>query len=147
MRHRNSGRKLGRTSTHRLAMFRNMVVSLFEHERIETTDTRAKELRSIAEKLITQGKKGTLHARRNAARWVQNPDVLKKLFDDIAPRFAERPGGYTRIVKVRQRHGDNAPMSIIELVPGGRPAFKVRGTAGGGATAAASKETFGAGDE
>lgn len=142
MRHRNSGRKLGRTASHRHAMFRNMVTSLFEHERIETTDARAKELRSIAEKLITQGKRGTLHARRNAAKWVHGADVLKKLFDDIAPRFAERPGGYTRIVKVGQRHGDNAPLSIIELVPGGRPAFKSRSGQAAGATAASTKESF-----
>jgi large subunit ribosomal protein L17 len=122
-------------------MFRNMVVSLFEHERIETTDTRAKELRSIAEKLITQGKRGTLHARRNASRWVQNPEVLQKLFSDIAPRFAERPGGYTRIMRLGNRHGDNAPMAIIELVPGGRPAFKKESKAAASAT---SKESFAA---
>lgn len=143
MRHRKQGRKLGRTASHRLAMFRNMVVSLFAHERIETTDARAKELRSIAEKLITMGKKGTLHARRNAARWVQDSAVLQKLFDDIGPRFSERPGGYTRIVKLRNRHGDNAPISIIELVPGGRPEFKKRTADRAASAPVTSKETFG----
>ena len=143
MRHRKQGRKLGRTASHRLAMFRNMVVSLLKWERIETTDARAKELRSIAEKLITMGKKGTLHSRRNAARWVQDAEVLQKLFDDIAPRFSERPGGYTRIVKLRNRHGDNAPISIIELVPGGRPAFKKRTADGVASAPVTSKETFG----
>ena len=93
MRHRKSGRKLGRTAAHRSAMFRNMVVSLFEHERIETTDAKAKELRRLAEKLITRGKAGTLHARRMAARYVRNPAVLQKLFGDIAGRYSEREGG------------------------------------------------------
>jgi large subunit ribosomal protein L17 len=100
-------------------MFRNMVVSLFQHERIETTDAKAKELRRLAERLITQGKKDTVHARRMAARWVRDPDVLRKLFTEIAPRYTSRPGGYTRIVKIGNRHGDNAPVSLIELIPEG----------------------------
>jgi large subunit ribosomal protein L17 len=105
-------------------MFRNMVVSLFEHERIETTDAKAKELRRIAEKLITRGKAGTLHARRMAARYVRNPSVLQKLFSDIAGRYSEREGGYTRIIKLGNRKGDNAPISIIELMPAGAPVKK-----------------------
>jgi len=116
MRHQNTGRKLNRTSTHRKAMFANMATSLFEHERIRTTDAKAKEIRRVAEKLVTLAKKGDVSARRLVARTVRNPEVLKKLFDDIGPRYAERAGGYTRIVKIGHRAGDNAPMSLIELV-------------------------------
>ena len=140
MRHRKSGRKLGRTATHRAAMFRNMVVSLFEHERIETTDAKAKELRSLAERLITKGKKNTLHSRRQAARWVRNPSILQKLFSDIAGRYTERNGGYTRIIKVGNRKGDNAPISIIELMPAGAPVKKERVAAP--SAPVATKETF-----
>ena len=139
MRHRKSGRKLGRTATHRSAMFRNMVVSLFEHERIETTDAKAKELRRIAEKLITRGKAGTLHARRMAARYVRNPSVLQKLFSDIAGRYSEREGGYTRIIKLGNRKGDNAPISIIELMPAGAPVKKKKASP---AKPVESKESF-----
>jgi large subunit ribosomal protein L17 len=124
MRHRKSGRKLGRTSAHRKAMFRNMVTSLFEHGRITTTDPRAKELRRLAAKLITLGKKNTLHAKRVAAQTVRTRSVLTKLFDEIAPGFSERHGGYTRIVKVGSRHGDGAPLAIIELMPPGPPQRK-----------------------
>jgi len=116
MRHLNSGRKLGRTSAHRTALFRNMATSLFRYERIETTDAKAKELRSFAEKLITLAKRGDLHARRQAFQDIRDQEVLAKLFADIGPRFKTRPGGYTRIVKSRIRKGDNAPISIIELV-------------------------------
>ena len=116
MRHLNSGRKLGRTSEHRTALFRNMATSLFRHERIETTDAKAKELRSFAEKLITLAKRGDLHARRQAYQDIRDQEVLAKLFADIGPRFKARNGGYTRIVKSRIRRGDNAPISIIELV-------------------------------
>ena len=115
MRHRKSGRKLGRDSSHRKAMFRNMVTSLFEHGSIRTTDARAKELRGIADKLVTLGKRDTLHARRQAAKTVRSSEVLQKLFNEIAPGFKEREGGYTRIIKLGNRRGDNAPMSIIEL--------------------------------
>ena len=115
MRHRKSGRKLGRTASHRNAMFRNMVVSLFQHERIETTDAKAKELRRIAEKLITRGKDGSLHACRMAARYVRDGAVLQKLFGEIAGQYSERNGGYTRVMKLGNRKGDNAPISIIEL--------------------------------
>ncbi|MDF1564985.1 MAG: 50S ribosomal protein L17 [Deltaproteobacteria bacterium] len=116
MRHKKLGRKFSRTASHRKAMFRNMATSLLEHERIQTTDAKAKDLRRVAEKLITLAKKGDLAARRRAFRDVQNSDVLKKLFEEIGPRYAERTGGYTRIMKVGRRQGDNAPMSIIELV-------------------------------
>ena len=119
MRHRVSGRKLGRTTSHRRAMFRNQLASFIEHERIRTTLHKAKELRPLAEKMITQGKRDTLHARRQVRRWVDDRSLIKKLFDDIAPRFAERPGGYTRIVKLGPRLGDAAEMAILELVEKG----------------------------
>ncbi len=121
MRHRKQGRKLGRTTSHREAMFRNMVTSLFEHGRLRTTEPKAKELRSLADKLITLGKKDTLHARRLAARTIRSQEVLAKLFSEIAPGFAERFGGYTRILKLGNRLGDNASMAIIELMPAGAP--------------------------
>jgi large subunit ribosomal protein L17 len=116
MRHGKSGRKLGRTSSHRKAMFRNMVTSLFEHERIVTTEKKAKELRPIAEKMITLAKRGDLHARRQALSYIQSKDVVAKLFDEIQGQFADRQGGYTRIIKTGIRQGDAAPMAIIELV-------------------------------
>ena len=116
MRHGKSGRKLGRTSSHRKAMFRNMVTSLFEHERIVTTEQKAKELRPIAEKMITLAKLGDLHARRQALSYIQSKDVVAKLFDEIQGQFADRQGGYTRIIKTGNRLGDAAPMAIIELV-------------------------------
>lgn len=121
MRHLNSGRKLGRTSAHRTALFRNMATSLFRHERIETTDAKAKELRSFAEQLITLAKRGDLHARRQAYADIRDQEVLAKLFGDIGPRFKARNGGYTRIIKSRIRRGDNAPISIIELVGNEQP--------------------------
>ena len=116
MRHLKAGRKLGRTSSHRLATMRNMVTSLLQHEKIETTEAKAKELRPLTEKMVSLGKRGDLHARRLAMRVIRDESVAKKLFDDIAPRFKDRAGGYTRILKVGRRHGDNAPVSIIELV-------------------------------
>ena len=116
MRHRALSRKFGRTSAHRRAMFRNMATSLFRHERIVTTDVKAKELRRVADRLITLAKRGSLHARRQASRTIQDAEILAKLFDTLGPRFAERPGGYTRVIKYNRRLGDNAPMSIIELV-------------------------------
>jgi len=102
-------------TSHRLAVLRNMVTSLIEHERIQTTDTRAKELRRLAEKMVTLGKRGDLHARRHALRVIREKQVAKKLFEEIAPRFAQISGGYTRIIKLGRRHGDNAPVSIIEF--------------------------------
>ena len=116
MRHRRVGRKLGVVTKHRKALFRNMVTDFLRNGRIETTDTRAKELRRISEKIITLAKRGTLHARRQAASVIRDKEVLKKLFDEIASKYKERPGGYTRIVKLGSRRGDNAPISLLELV-------------------------------
>ena len=116
MRHRKKGRKLSRTPSHKKATMRNMATSLFRHERIEPTTAKAKELRPSAERLITLARRGDLHARRLAATKIQDREVLGKLFGDIAPRFAERPGGYTRILKLGHRKGDAAEMSLIELV-------------------------------
>lgn len=116
MRHKISARKLGRTSSHRTAMFRNMVTSLFEHERIVTTTEKAKELRPIAEKMITLAKRGDLHARRQALSFIRSKDIVEKLFTEIKDQFADRKGGYTRILKTGTRKGDAASMAIIELV-------------------------------
>jgi large subunit ribosomal protein L17 len=116
MSHRRVGRKLGVVTKHRISMFRNMVTDLLRHESIKTTDTRAKELRRLAEKMITLGKRGTLHSRRQAAAFIRDKAVLKKLFDEIAQKYKDRQGGYTRIIKFGFRKGDNAPVSIIELV-------------------------------
>ena len=98
-------------------MFRNMVTSFLQYEKITTTDAKAKELRKVAEKMITLGKQGSLHARRQAASFVRDRAVVKKLFEEISPRFKDRAGGYTRIIKAGNRVGDNAPLSIIELIP------------------------------
>ena len=116
MRHRKKGRELSRTATHRQALLRNLVTSLFRHERVETTTAKAKELRPYAERLITLARRGDVHSRRLAGRKIQDREVLGKLFEDIAPRYEERPGGYTRILKVGHRKGDAAEMSLIELV-------------------------------
>ena len=116
MRHLNKGRKLNRSSSHRKAMFANMATSLFKHECIQTTDAKAKDLRGFAERLITLAKRGDLHARRQAFETIRDSDVLKKLFDDIGPRFAQRAGSYTRVLKSGVRSGDNASLSVIELV-------------------------------
>jgi large subunit ribosomal protein L17 len=116
MRHNSAGRRLGRTTSHRTAMFRNMVTSFLEHEKITTTDAKAKELRSIAERMITLGKKGDLHATRQAAAYIRDKKIVTKLFTTIAPRYADRPGGYTRIIKLGIRPGDTASVSVIELV-------------------------------
>jgi large subunit ribosomal protein L17 len=116
MQHNRAGRKLGRTTGHRLALFRNQLTSLFTSERIVTTLSKAKELRPLAERMVTQGRRGTVHARRLVGRWVQDRTVLKRLFDEIAPRFSERPGGYLRIVKLGPRQGDGAEMAVLEFV-------------------------------
>jgi len=116
MRHNKSGRRLGRKPDHRQHMMCNMVTSFFAHEKITTTDTRAKELRKLVDKMITLGKRGDLHARRQALQVIREPKVVGKLFEMIAPRYQQRPGGYTRIIKLANRQGDNAPMAIIELV-------------------------------
>ena len=123
MRHRNAGRKLGRKTPHRIMMFRNMVTSLLDKERIRTTLPRAKEARRIAERMITLGKRESLHARRQALAFVKDPEVVSKLFKTLAPRFAERPGGYTRIIRLGFRQGDGAQMAILELIGSG---FKAR---------------------
>ena len=116
MRHRKQHGKLGRTSAHRKALLRNMVTSLLDHERIETTDAKAKELRRVADRMITLGKRGDLHARRQALSVIKDKGITAKLFDELAERYKDRPGGYTRVLKVRQRTGDAAPLSIVELV-------------------------------
>ena len=116
MRHRKSGGKLGRTSAHRKAMLRNMVTSLLDEERIQTTDAKAKELRKWADKMITLGKRADLHARRNAMRTLRSKEVTEKVFGELADRYRDRPGGYTRILKLGNRVGDAAPLSLIELV-------------------------------
>ncbi|WP_025324276.1 50S ribosomal protein L17 [Deferrisoma camini] len=118
MRHRKSGRKLGRDTAHRKAMLRNLVTSLIEHGRVQTTDAKAKEARRVAEKLITLARQGTLHARRQALAYVRGRDAVARLFEVVAPRYQDRPGGYTRIVKLGYRRGDNAPVSLLELVDG-----------------------------
>lgn len=122
MRHRVRSRKLGRTSAHRLALYRNMVTSLLEHERIQTTDAKAREVRRIAERMITLGKRGTLHARRRALRIIRQREVAAKVFDELADRYRDRPGGYTRVLKIGIRTGDAAPVSIVELVEAGEVA-------------------------
>ena len=116
MRHRKAGVKLNRTSSHKDAMFRNMVTSLFKYERIRTTETKAKELRRLADKMISLAKRGDLHARRQALAVIREKEVVHKLFDVAAERFQEINGGYTRVLKLGNRPGDAAPMSIIELV-------------------------------
>ena len=116
MRHRMSGRKLNRTSSHRKAMFSNMAASLLVHEQITTTVAKAKELRRIADRMITLGKRGNLHARRQAISALGDGDSVKKLFGPLAERYKERNGGYTRVLKAGFRYGDNAPLAVIELV-------------------------------
>ena len=116
MRHRNGPRKLNRTSSHRKAMFANMSAALIKHEQIVTTLPKAKELRSIVDKLITLGKRGDLHARRQALNTIKDRALVEKMFSTLAERYADRAGGYTRLLKAGFRHGDNAPMAIIELV-------------------------------
>ena len=124
MRHNKSGRRLGRKPDHRQHMMQNMVTSFFENERITTTVTRAKELRKLVDKMITFGKRGDLHARRQVLRVIHDQKVVAKLFEMISPRYTNRPGGYTRIIKLENRQGDNAPMAIIELVEEGFEAKK-----------------------
>ena len=116
MRHRHGYRRLNRTASHRKAMFANMAVSLLNHEQIKTTLPKAKELRRVADKMITLGKKGTLHSRRQAASFLRDDVAVVKLFSVLAERYQDRPGGYTRVLKAGFRHGDAAPMAVIELV-------------------------------
>mgnify|MGYP001043726541 FL=1 len=116
MRHRKAGRKLNRTSTHRSALFANMASALIKHEQIVTTLPKAKELRRVVDQLITLGKRGDLHARRQAFARIRDEEMVAKLFATLGPRYAERPGGYTRVLKAGYRFGDSAPMAVIELV-------------------------------
>jgi large subunit ribosomal protein L17 len=116
MRHQRSGKKLGRDSAHRKALLANLTASLIEHGRIRTTETKAKAVRPVAEKMITLGREGTIHARRQALAYLRTQEVVHKLFSEVAPRFVGRPGGYTRIVKLGPRQGDAAPMAYLEFV-------------------------------
>lgn len=116
MRHGVAGRKLGRPTSHRLALYRNLITDLIRHERIRTTEAKAKEIQAQVEKVITLGKRGDLHARRLTARVLYDGQLVHKVFTDLAERYAERPGGYTRVVKLGPRLGDAAPMAVIELV-------------------------------
>jgi large subunit ribosomal protein L17 len=115
MRHLNQGRKLNRTSAHRKALFKNLVLALIDHERIQTTDAKAKEMRRFADRMVTLGKQGDLAAHRRAFAFLQSHEAVKKLFDEIAPRFKDRNGGYTRVIKFGVRRGDAAPISVIEF--------------------------------
>ena len=143
MRHGSGLRKLNRTTSHRLAMLSNMVTSLLEHEQIETTDVKAKEVRRLADRMITLGKRGDLHARRRALRVIRSRDVAEKVFSELADRFRTRAGGYTRVMKTRYRVGDAAPMSIVALLGAGegaaaapageKPAARKRGEKGAAA--------------
>lgn len=116
MRHNVAGRKLGRKTEHRWALFRNQLKSLVKNERIETTLQKAKELKRLADKIITWGKKGTLHAKRMVYRYVPDHKLVKKVFDELAPKFLDRAGGYTRVLKLGKRNGDGAEMAIIEYL-------------------------------
>ncbi len=116
MRHRNTVAKLNRTAAHRRALLKNLATSLIEHERVITTIAKAKALRPYAERLITLGKKNTLHSRRQAMRWIHGRPTAKKLFEELAPRYRSRPGGYTRIVKIGVRPGDAAPMAMVQFL-------------------------------
>jgi len=116
MRHRKAGRKLNRSSGHRRALYKNLITELFRHEKIKTTEAKAKAIQGKAEKLITLAKRGDLHARRQAMAMLTDPAVAKKLFDSLAPRYEERSGGYTRLFRLGPRQGDGAPMAVLELV-------------------------------
>jgi len=128
MRHRVAGRKLSRHTQHRELMFRNMLTSLLQYERIETTLAKGKELRGWADRIISLGKKGTLHARRRVFALLRNKEIVKKLFDEIAPKFKDREGGYTRVYRLGWRQGDGAPLSLVELVTYGSPEEKKKST-------------------
>ncbi|MFP4086150.1 MAG: 50S ribosomal protein L17 [Desulfobacteraceae bacterium] len=135
MRHRKAGNQLARNPSHRRAMLRNMVTSLFKHEQLETTDAKAKAVRPIAEKLITLAKRGDLHSRRQALSYIQEKQVTHKLFDELKGRYMDRQGGYTRIVKKGLRNGDGAALSILQLLPGderGKSSKKKDKTSGSG---------------
>lgn len=122
MRHKVAGRILGRPTGHRIAMYRNLVTDLLDYEKITTTEAKAKEVRSLADKVITLGKNGSLHSRRQALSFVMNKKIADKVFTELAPRFAERPGGYTRIIRLGPRLGDGAAMVQLELIEDHPPA-------------------------
>ena len=153
MRHRVHVKKLSRTTAHRLAMYRNLVTSLLEHEQIETTDAKAKEVRRLADRMITLGKRGDLHARRRALRVIRSRDVAAKVFGELAERFRSRAGGYTRVMKTRYRVGDAAPMSLVALLGADegaapaaeKPAARKRAAKGAAPAKAAAKAAKGAG--
>ena len=145
MRHQKQGRKLGRDSAHRKALYSNLAGALIEHGRIRTTEAKAKEVRPIVEKMITLGKRGDLHAHRQAVAFLRSKSVAHRLFAEVAPRFADRPGGYTRVVKLGPRPGDSAPMAYLELVDyepearGAAPAAATTARAPASAPAAAAE--------
>lgn len=142
MRHRKKGRQLGRNTHHRRALFRSLVSSLLEHERIETTEAKAKEIRGLTERMITLGKEGGLHARRYALSFLRSKDVVSKLFNDVAGRYRERSGGYTRLIKTRRRVGDAASLVAIELVvKGAAGAATDRSDKGNGIKQTSQKES------
>lgn len=149
MRHRVAGKKLGRSPGHRRALFRNLVTELLDHEVVRTTDAKAKELRRWGDRMITLGKRGTLHARRQAASVLQSAPVVRKLFEELAGRYGSRAGGYTRVMKLGARPGDAAPMAVVELVDrpgaGGAKGSGGRAKAGGRSAKGATKK--GAGGE
>jgi large subunit ribosomal protein L17 len=134
MRHRSAHRKLGRKTEHRISLLRNLAASLISHGRIRTTEAKAKELRPFVEKLVTLGKRDSLHARRHALSILPRREVVTRLFSDVSPRFSERPGGYTRILKLAHRQGDGASMAFIEFVD-----YKFEGAAGGGVSGKGDK--------
>lgn len=142
MRHRRAGKKLGRDSSHRQAMLRNMVTSLFKHEQLETTDAKAKQLRPMAEKIITLAKRGDLHARRQALAYIKDKAITHRLFGDLRDRYMDRQGGYVRIVKKGNRKGDGAPLSVIQLLPEeeGKKKVKKKGKTAKAASGAESKK-------
>jgi large subunit ribosomal protein L17 len=131
MRHRKAGKKLGRDSSHRKAMLRNMVTSLFRHEQLETTDAKAKQLKPAAEKMITLAKRGDLHARRQALAYIKDKAITHRLFEDLRDRYLDRQGGYVRVIKKGNRKGDSAPVSVIQLLPAeeGKKKSKKKGRA------------------
>jgi len=132
LRHQRSGKKLGRDSAHRKALYANLTASLIEHGRIRTTETKAKAVRPVAEKMITLGRDGSIHARRQALAFLRSQEIVHMLFSEVAPRFKDRPGGYTRVIKLGPRQGDSAPMAYLEFVdfvPGGEaPAAETSGS-------------------
>lgn len=147
MRHNMAGRKLGRTSEHRRALFRNQLCSLIQHERIITTLPKAKELKPIIERMITKTRMANgVHARRLVGRWIADRDLIKRLFTEIGPRFASRPGGYTRIVKLGPRKGDGAELAILELVDYKLPTVKKEKKKAKGEEAVEGREEKGQGD-